>query len=399
MEGLIKTELGEEALAKGDRKRVIVTADWACRGPHLAAMQKDPTTFYGDLLPRLKHADLAITNVETTLSQKGEPILKAGPNISCPAECVEGLLAVPFQLACLANNHTRDFDAEGLVETIEILEKAGLTTCGAGATPDEIYAPVLWELGELTLGILNVAEGEACLPPKEGEPGVASLNLARIEKQLSQLKETADFSMVIVHAGREHVPAPPPYIQSAYRQMVKAGADLVVAHHPHAPQGIEIYKGVPIVYSMGNFVFWQETDNPYQHKGFFVELEFIGSLLGEIQVVPYGIYPEGLSLLKGAEREQFFEELELLSQLLPDTEKTQELWAAFADLYYGRRPEKELVLDYSTPLAAARSKNYFITPAHRELMITMMNRIHYQQIGTSAQWAQELVSKWMGWDR
>lgn len=398
MEGLIKTELDEEALAVGERKRVVITADWACRGPHLAAMQKDPTVFYGGLLPRLKAVDLAITNVETTLSQKGEPILKAGPNISCPGECVEGLLAVPFQLACLANNHIRDFNDEGLVETVEILKKAGIATCGAGATPEEIAAPVLWQLGEITLGILNVAEGEACLPPKEGEPGVASLDLARIEKQLAELKETADFAMVIVHAGREHVPSPPPYIQSAYRQMVRAGADIVVAHHPHVPQGIEIYQGVPIIYSMGNFVFWQEEDNPYQHKGFFVELEFVGSRLGELRVVPYGIYPEGLALLKGAEREQFFEELEMLSRLLYDPEKTQELWAAFADLYYELSPEKELVLDYSTPLAAARSKNYFITPAHRELMITMLNRIHYGQIGTSEGWAQELVRKWMGWD-
>ena len=81
------------------------------------------------------------------------------------------------------------------------------------------------------------------MPSREGRPGVASLELERIEKQLAQLKETADFTLVVVHAGREHVPAPPPYIQTAYRRMVRAGANMVVAHHPHVLQGIEIYRG------------------------------------------------------------------------------------------------------------------------------------------------------------
>mgnify|MGYP000856169406 CR=1 FL=1 len=398
MEGLFKTSTGE-LFEKVSKKRVVVAADWACRGPHLEAVQRDPEGVYGDLLPHLRAADLAIVNVETTLSEKGAPILKGGPNISCPADCVKGLTQVPFHIACLANNHTRDFDDEGLIHTIEILQNAGLATCGAGSNPEEITAPLIWELGEIKLGILNVAEGEACLPSREGRPGVASLDLERIEKQLAQLKETADFTLVVVHAGREHVPAPPPYIQTAYRRMVRAGANMVVAHHPHVLQGIEIYRGAPIVYSMGNFLFWMGSENPYHRKGFLVEFELAGSLLTELKVIPYGIYPEGLSLLKGAEKSRFFEELKLLSGLLPDPENTQELWAAFADVFYERLGEKALVLDYSTPLAAARSKNYFITPAHRELMITMMNRIHYQELGTSESWAKELVRKWMGLDK
>ena len=118
MEGLFKTSTGE-LFEKVSKKRVVVAADWACRGPHLEAVQRDPEGVYGDLLPHLRAADLAIVNVETTLSEKGAPILKAGPNISCPADCVKGLTQVPFHIACLANNHTRDFDDEGLIQTIE----------------------------------------------------------------------------------------------------------------------------------------------------------------------------------------------------------------------------------------------------------------------------------------
>lgn len=396
MEGLIKTEAGPILEGQLAKQKVIVAADWACRGPHLEAMKENPKAFYGDLLPHLQEADLAIVNVETTLSQRGAPILKAGPNISCPGEMVQGLQAVPFHIACLANNHTRDFGPEGLEETIGLLQQAGFVTCGAGLCEEEITKPVVWELGGIKLGILNVAEGEACLPPRRGEPGVASLDLERITKQLAQLEETVDFKMVIVHAGREHVPAPPPYIQKAYRQMVRAGASLVVGHHPHVPQGIEIYQGCPIVYSLGNFAFWQEEKNPYLHKGYLVQLELLGSRLAGLKLLPYKVLPQGLELLTGEEERQFYQELEMLSELLYDPEKTDQLWAAFADFFYSRRSERELVLDYSTPILAARSKNYFVTPAHRELMITMMERVQYQTIGTSPDWARELVERWLG---
>lgn len=397
MKGLIRTGAGSSILEeKLPNRRLIVAADWACRGPHLEAMAENPEAFYGDLLPCLRDADLAIVNVETTLSESGEPILKAGPNISCPEEIAGGLQAVPFHIACLANNHTRDFGPQGLEETIELLERAGLSTCGAGACEEEIIKPLIWQLGQIKVGILNVAEGEACLPPQSGEPGVASLDLARIEKQLADLKETVDFTMVIAHAGREHVPAPPPYIQKAYRKMVRAGADIVVGHHPHVPQGIEIYRGVPIVYSLGNFVFWQETANPYQHKGYLVQLELRGSHLAGLSLFPYKILPHGLALLTGDEEREFYQELEMLSELLYDPEKIAQLWAAFADIHYTQRGETKLVLDYSTPLQAARSKNFFVTPAHRELMITMMERVQYQTIGTSPQWARDLVKRWFG---
>ena len=254
MEGLFKTSTGE-LFEKVSKKRVVVAADWACRGPHLEAVQRDPEGVYGDLLPHLRAADLAIVNVETTLSEKGAPILKGGPNISCPADCVKGLTQVPFHIACLANNHTRDFDDEGLIHTIEILQNAGLATCGAGSNPEEITAPLIWELGEIKLGILNVAEGEACLPSREGRPGVASLDLERIEKQLAQLKETADFTLVVVTlAGnmcRRRLLYPNCLQENGACRCKYGGC-------PPSPcaQGIEIYRGAPIVYSMGNFLFW-----------------------------------------------------------------------------------------------------------------------------------------------
>lgn len=396
-QGFINTKAGLTILeSKLPKNKIIVASDWACRGPHLEAMLADFEKFYGDLLSVLRSTDLAIVNVETTFSEKGNPILKAGPNISCPKEMVKGLQVVPFHVACLANNHTRDFDSEGLQETIRIIEEADLHATGVGSSEKEIVKPLILDLKGTKIGIINVAEGEACLPPYKGAPGVASLDLARIKKQLMELTENVDFKMVIVHAGREYAPVPPPYIQESYQQLVRDGADLIIGHHPHVPQGIEIYRGVPIIYSLGNFAFWQDNDNPYQHIGFLVELELVGSRLSQLKLIPYSVQPEGLSLLESEEEKQFYSDLELVSEVLYDPKKVVQLWEAFADVHYERKGETQLLLDYSTPLQGARSKNFFITKAHSEIMITIMERIQYKTIGTSPEWAKQIVRKWIG---
>ena len=71
---------------------------------------------------------------------------------------------------------------------------------------------------------------------------------------------SGDFVLVIAHCGLEYIPFPPTYVTAAFRSMVEAGADCVIGHHPHVPQGIEWYQGRPIAYSLGNFVFYQHTD-------------------------------------------------------------------------------------------------------------------------------------------
>ena len=79
--------------------------------------------------------------------------------------------------------------------------------------------------------------------------------------------------LVIFHGGREHTPLPPPYVVHDLRAIAEMGAHAVIAHHPHVPQGIELHHGVPIVYSMGNFVFWQTDPAFYRHAGYLVHLD------------------------------------------------------------------------------------------------------------------------------
>ena len=311
-------------------------------------------------------------NVETVLGDVGEPIYKGGPPLRSSGQAIKALEKVPFHLACLANNHVRDYDAEGLAETIRLLHSAGIKTTGASCCAEEITRPAIIEVGAITLGVLNVAEGESSLPPYEGAPGAASIDMARIKKQISDLKDTVDFIMVIPHAGREYVPAPSPYVQDIYRQMIRYGADIVIGHHPHVPQGIEIYRGCPIVYSLGNFAFWQPAPNPYQHLGYMVELELKGSRLENLAVIPYKILSEGLRLLEGEEEQKFYSELDMISQLLYEPQKVLAIWEAYVDRFHTRNPGTELFFSYSTPHLAARTRGCFATVTYSKMIITIL---------------------------
>src|SRR3970282_521498 len=77
----------------------------------------------------------------------------------------------------------------------------------------------------------------------DGGPGAASLDIPRISGQIHEVKRQGALAMVVVHAGREYLPVPAPHIRHAFRALAAAGADLIVGHHPHVPQGMELVDG------------------------------------------------------------------------------------------------------------------------------------------------------------
>jgi poly-gamma-glutamate synthesis protein (capsule biosynthesis protein) len=122
------------------------------------------------------------------------------------------------------------------------------------------------------LAVVNAAEGEEGRSVNNG-PGVIDLYQDCLTQQITALREQVDVIVAVLHAGREFVPAPPPYVQRTYRALVNAGADLVVGHHPHVPQGVEVYQGRPIAYSLGNFALWHPNGSPFRRLGYLVSAQ------------------------------------------------------------------------------------------------------------------------------
>jgi poly-gamma-glutamate capsule biosynthesis protein CapA/YwtB (metallophosphatase superfamily) len=442
----------------GKEWTVVITGDWAPMYLPEKEMIEHPSEIYGDLLPILNDADLGIVNLEGVfLQDMGKGIIKDGIQISFPDDYVKSLTSASLNLACLANNHAMDFGIEGLKRTVSVLSRNNIYSIGSSFTQEEMFAPFCFEREGYRLGIINISEGEEGKANAKGM-GVAPINLLALKERLESLKQEVDFIVLIIHAGREYLRTPPPYIQEIYHQLVDFGANLIVGHHPHVYQGIEIYKNSPIFYSLGNFLFYYETVSQYQQAGFFLKCSFRDSQINRIQMIPYSISNTGMKLITNKNNFSFMEDLKKLSDFIGDSQKIKILWDAFADDYFDRYGltdliENSIILEnnrlwlksvlrgylerdkepslrtkithkcigflmsllyfdknreqkrnnvYSKGAAgveiknhsAAVLKNRFDTLAHRELFLTMLGRLMDGEIGNSPDWAKELIKQW-----
>ncbi|MDF2725768.1 MAG: CapA family protein [Paenibacillus sp.] len=378
--------------------RLTLGSDWLPQRAYELKSGDDPLAYYGDLLPLLRQSDLNIVNVETTLGSAGEAIPKAGPNFRCDEDTVRALTEAPFQVACMANNHIMDYGPDSLRRTLEVLQEAGMNTVGAGMTGEEAAKPLFVQVGDQSIAIINFAEGEACCSIDNG-PGTYGFDPEAVERQVAELKNQADHVLVIFHGGREYAPLPPEYVVSGLRRVAEAGASAVIAHHPHVPQGLEIWNGVPIVYSQGNFVFWQEVDSFYRHTGYLVHLELRKAGVAKLELSPYVIERHGLSLMQGSLKAGFLQALRTVSELLADPSAVRAVWEAFVDDVglngMARTVQSTLKeLETNPEAGAARLHNLFFAPAHRELFLNGLKRASYGNLGNSPQWAKTLVKHW-----
>lgn len=361
-------------------------------------MRENPIAVYGDIPPLLREGALNIVNVECVLGDAGEPILKAGPNLRGEPATARSLIEAGFHVATLANNHTLDFGPEGLRQTLEVLKQAGLKTVGAGMSGQEAARPLIVDMKGRRVGILNCSEGEACCS-WEGRPGAHGFDVPALIEQIHELKSAADIVLVIFHGGREHAPMPPMYVVKGLRALAQAGAHAVVAHHPHVPQGMENHHGVPIFYSLGNFLFYRKAPAFFQNTGYLVHLDFSGSRLAGWAITPYRLTDRGIFQLKGEAKASVLGDLKRVSDLLGDPKAIADAFCAFVDQFDAKAIfemfETLITLSKENPmLAAARLHNLFFCPAHEQLFLNGLKRISRGELGNSPHWARDLVADW-----
>lgn len=381
--------------------RIAVAGDWVPRGVHVDLIQKDPTAVYGDLLTGLQACDLRIVNLECALIHDGEPIVKGGPHLSGSPACVDALRAVPFDVVCLANNHTLDYGAQGLAHTQALLDQNGLQTVGAGCSLEAAQTPCVVSVQNLKIGIVNFCEGEDCTDAGDGA-GTFGWDIVSVIDHVQKLRNRVDVVLVIGHCGREYAPVPPPYVVKAFRKIAESGADAVIGHHPHVPQGLEVHQGVPIFYSLGNFVFLQSGDFFFRKVGYTVELDFSDHSLIGFQIRPYVIMPDGLRLLQEDDLAYVLKRLKDVSDVLKDDAQIQSVWAAGMDVLGVEAWANTCVgldqtvaqLQTSPEKAFGVLRNLWATPAHRHFRIDGLTRLIQGHMGTAPNWAMQWVSDW-----
>ena len=153
------------------------------------------------------------------------------------------LQRAPVTHLTLANNHTLDCGEEGMRETQELLEAAGLVHFGGGSLKENTRTETK---GGMTIALVGIDQTLPSIPEED------------IFQYLQTLEASHDYTIVHVHWGSEYQSQPSQAQQALAHRMIDSGADAIIGHHPHVVQPLEIYHNRPIFYSLGNFIFDQQ---------------------------------------------------------------------------------------------------------------------------------------------
>jgi|LNFM01.1.fsa_nt_gb poly-gamma-glutamate capsule biosynthesis protein CapA/YwtB (metallophosphatase superfamily) len=203
----------------------------------------------------LAGADLALANVECVITNAPEPrwaVAPGQPLIRATPTAATVLASAGIDIGSVANNHAFDFSARGALDTHQALRSAGLVALGGGASSEDAWQPFVREIRGVRVGVLAMAE-QLNHPPGPGAR-VAMLDRRAIEA-VRALESRVDVVLLSIHWGHEFVEAPTAGQVALAHRLIDAGADVIIGHHPHVLQSVEVYHDRPIVYSLGNFVF------------------------------------------------------------------------------------------------------------------------------------------------
>lgn len=261
--------------------------------------------------PLLGQADIAFANLETPLFNQGNPSPEKEILFRGQPEYAQALSQAGFDVVSLANNHALDYGIRALSQTMTLLHGSGISTVGGGKNTDEARQPVIINEKGMSIAFLayckieDITELHQQISKTKGEqgiPGIAPLIMEEIKKDIQKAKEKADIVIISLHWGGEYQDHPKNEQREIAHQLIDAGANVILGHHPHTIQGLEWYQGGLIAYSLGNFVF-DQNQNARTQEGLLLHLKMQEAALRQAEVFPIYInqgQPEVAEGEKGA---------------------------------------------------------------------------------------------------
>lgn len=206
----------------------------------------------------IRSADIAFGNLETAITP-GPKVLPFEMSFRADPESAKALWDAGFDVVSLANNHTPNFGETGLGDTLRYLDEAGIVHAGAGTDFEANQARFIEAQG---IRFAFLAYNDKDVVPASYEAtdtrvGTAFMHIERMQRAVQEANGIADIVIVSMHAGDEYEPLPNDSQVAFAHTAIDAGAEMVIGHHPHVVQTMEIYRGKYIFYSLGNFIFDQ----------------------------------------------------------------------------------------------------------------------------------------------
>jgi poly-gamma-glutamate capsule biosynthesis protein CapA/YwtB (metallophosphatase superfamily) len=257
-----------------------------------STQEADLTALFRPMQPYYENSDLASINLESVMadSKPGDSPPKIYVFFS-PTKLATVLKNVGIDYVTLGNNHTYDYSAAGLTNTMKALDQAGVHFSGAGEDISQAAAAKRLDLDGNRLSMLGYVSFAGYYAPNHvasAEKSGAMLGSMGNIKAGVRKEEKADRAPLMqLHGGYEFAEEPNEGGVKRMRMAVSEGAEMVVSHHPHVTQALEVYKGRLIAYSLGNFMFDQnfiETMSSYTLKAWMED----GKIF-RVEVVPIHI--------------------------------------------------------------------------------------------------------------
>ena len=220
---------------------------------------------WGDALEALRRADVTIVNLETALTRSRKAMPGKSIHYRCHPENAPCLSAAAVDCCVLANNHVFDWGEDGLLETVETLERARIPAPGAGRNIDEAEAPAVLPLAGGGRVLVYAAGSPSAGVPSSwaaarNRPGVSLLDnyrqgFLRLASRIATEKNPRDLVIVSIHWGSNWgYDIPEADRKLAHLLIDRANVDIVHGHSSHHPRAVELYKGKPILFGCGDFL-------------------------------------------------------------------------------------------------------------------------------------------------
>jgi len=248
-------------LGSGNAVTLAFGGDVHFEGSIRARLDASPARLLDRIAPVLSRADIAIVNLETAVTERGEAAAKEYV-FRAPATAFEALRSAGVDVATIANNHGMDYGTTGLLDTLTASRGTGVSLVGGGTDADDAYAPRRFSVKGQRIAIIGAtqvldSELAAAWTAGPDRAGLASaLDEPRLVRAVREARATSDTVVVYLHWGEELTACPTPSQTSLAATVVRAGADIVVGSHAHVPLGAGRFGRALVDYGLGNFVFY-----------------------------------------------------------------------------------------------------------------------------------------------
>jgi poly-gamma-glutamate synthesis protein (capsule biosynthesis protein) len=235
------------------------------------------------LAPIFHGADLVMVNCEGALSDRGRQV---GLNRT-PERFAIAMRDAGIGLVNLANNHTFDAEERGFLDTLRALSLAGIAHVGGGNDLADARKPVIVERNGIKLGFLGYTQftniGESSFSA-EGRPGVVPMDPFLIKEDIRRLRPQVDYVLVAIHWATSRSAEVSPQNRAFAHELIDAGADVILGHHPPHPKGIEVYHGKVILYAPSNVL--RGHNGPNLDDGYLARFTLGPKSVDKVEVLP-----------------------------------------------------------------------------------------------------------------